>query len=94
MRSGGGVRRKEVCGEGGIGMTEKALKSEDRSREISIDPERLLESLGIDEYKINWNEKAVYLSRQVLEIVAFKFDKRLINGAKGIWVAGWWWKEA
>lgn len=74
-------------------MTEKALKSEDRSREISINPERLLESLGIDEYKVDWDKKTVCLSRQALETVAARFDKKMINNVEGIWAAGWWWKE-
>ena len=70
----------------------ETLKSEDRRRQsLEIDPVKVLESLSIDNYRIDWKEKGVYVSHDALKILAKCFDKN--KKTEGFFAAGWWFKR-
>lgn len=54
-----------------------------------INPLTVLERLGIEDYLINANEEAVWLTRAGLKKVAAFFDEQLRPGAVGIIQHGW-----
>lgn len=73
---------------------EKALKSEDRTIEVQgINPSKVLESLGIDSYSIDWEQRRVYLvSTQDLKKLCKEFDKQCLDdNVSGIIAFGWRW---
>lgn len=72
---------------------EKALKSEDRIKEIhDIDPTILLEKLGIDSYSIDWLAKTVYMSQADLRKLADSIGKSFFSSAIGFLAYGWTWR--
>lgn len=74
-------------------MKESALKSEDRTRHgLEIDPTVLMENLGINGYRIDWDARTAYLGREGLQVLANRFGKKYSDKAEAIYLAGWWWK--
>lgn len=72
---------------------DKALKTEDRAKvNTNINPEKLLESLGIGDYLIDWDEKTIFLNRRDMNKVAVSFDKFIpvTQAAYGVYAVGWW----
>lgn len=71
--------------------TKSALKSEDRTTQnANIDIEKMLENVGVDDYSIDWQQKAVQLNGKALKLIAETFQKRLTDDIEGIYCAGWW----
>lgn len=75
-----------------MATTNETLKSEDgRRQSLEIDPVKVLESLSIDNYRIDWKEKEVYVSRDALKILANCYDKN--KKTTCFFAAGWWFKQ-
>lgn len=72
---------------------EKALKSEDRSRTMPfVNPVKVLESLGIDSFSIDWENKIVYTIQPYFRKLANHFGKPIAQQAVGFVAYGWLWR--
>ena len=59
---------------------------------IKVHPEKVLDTLGVDNYRINENK--VYLLLYDWCKVARHFDKKIVPGCECFWAIEHWWLRA
>lgn len=60
---------------------------------MRVDPVKVLESLGVDDYRISRDKKEVHLNHKGFLRVAEFFEQELKGAVIGFEKAGWWWLE-